>query len=234
MMQYKYRWLYALAVICCVIFWVYSCDLQMLFEQRGKLIKQEKHLLNRLQLFKSVSSPSTFVVSNKTLSSTELLAELIMLAHLNNVLLITAKYIKLKTVELVLQGSFSQLAIFVEKINYSDSMLVLAFSCRQLPINKMEMTMQVTMLPYSIPSLHLKKNNLLAMKNEGECLLSQMKMTGRLSQGKHQIALIALPTRRVIAVNLGSRIGKEQGVVQAIYHDRIIVEHNKKRVMIMK
>lgn len=231
-MQYKYRWFYALAAVFLIVFGGYYFDFQPLFEKHAKLIKQEKRLLNRLKSFKPISNQPSLIVSSATLNDTELLAELNIFAHLNNVTLVAAKHIKMKTVELVLQGSFDQLALFAETINHSGTMMLLEFACHKMPVEKMEMTMQVIVLPYSISKLSSKKNNIAVYANEEMFLLTQMKMTGMLRQGKRLVALVALPSQRVIAVNVGSRIGKEQGVVRAIYHDRIIVELNKKRVTI--
>ncbi len=83
-------------------------------------------------------------------------------------------------------------------------------------------------------SLYCKKNKLFLPADVSTESIYSLKMVGFMQQGTKKQALLMLPDRHLIVVNVGDSIGKEKGKIISIARDAVMIRIlNQKKVVIL-
>ncbi|MBX3708581.1 MAG: pilus assembly protein PilP [Gammaproteobacteria bacterium] len=157
---------------------------------------------------------------------------------------------------LVASGDFMQLAAFIWAIeNESFPASIHDFSCKLISQDNMRFSLDILLMsdpislstmdenqgvllklhnPFCLPQdsrSHVNENGLSSLRS---VQIKQIKMVGYLHQQEHVQALVLLPSGTVVLIKQGSIIGKESGVVDRISRDRIRIQLQGGKDVVLK
>lgn len=259
MMQYKYRWFYALVIgliITILSYWL------MLLPGMHKLTNNKKEverLQNELSLLRKAQPSVNLKTEQPVISKTAFLELLPLLAQDHHIVM---RSVAMKPImsqgevrmKLIIQGDFSHLSQFsLALTKRGHNILIESFSYQTNKDNKLQLALDLLLMRRNIPNEKESENldsNLnpfcVATDSIGRIAehdrlavstlsIMQMKMTGYFFQVKRQEALVRLPTGVLIEINVGDQLGVEQAIVTSIHADRIemILPNDEKKIIKM-
>lgn len=248
-MQYQYRWLYAVILSTILQFFGFF---YLINPQWLQIVSLKREINNHEQILslmhdekkqpKMLMKP--FIILSQ--SQPEFIFDLISVANMKGLNLSSLHLLSSKDpyglfVHLILLGSYSQFIDFVD--SFEDSrypVTILDFNYKSTKNNQAEFAMDISIIKTNIERhvlTHIdvtKTYNPFCISGGGfveqidninlqTVSLSQLKMVGYFEQDHTAFALLALPNNRIKDIKLGAIIGREQGVAMHISKDKIDV-----------
>lgn len=264
MMQYKYRWLYALVLSLVTIGLGFFYDLEKKWLRLAELKQSEQEIIKKLNdktPFKQHKNNIHFV-SLPPLKANEFttVSNIVKLAHSSDLSIQAIKSVKSVsahlTLQLVVEGYFAQISAFICVLEAQQGVKIEHFSLRlskhHLMRMQAELWLPLSSLQQVIPAnepqaISLTTNPFCASISMNKELFHYsvnklqsfpvrlLKMVGYLKQGQQVAALLLLPNHDLVAINQGSIVGKERASVIAIQPDQVQVKwQDKKQIIFLK
>ena len=261
-MQYKYRYLYALALAATLLTVGSLYLLRPAFLLASRLKADAASAIKKGVHQSPLEPAQPASVPRQPLTQSEWLAELVTLSHVSGVMIRSIQFKspsstlgEANKLHLVLHGRFQQLYLFLLLLTTSGSnSMILDFSWQPLTKDQLFISMDLlnqtnhplpnnhVMLPTHSPSVATifcpEQHGLLLNEEEADppssFALQELRMTGYLQTAHRKQALIALPTGAVITVQPGSRLGIENGTVTALANDRTIVTTPENKQVVLR
>lgn len=242
MMPYKLRWLWMGIIFVAIMYFAYLYDVHDLSQQYLALSIGVKETQQNIE---NLRTPEIKNISDDAQEQRQevLLSEVVLMLHAQGLQLLSVNFPQEHVLRLLMQGNYQQFATFVVGLNRNATTLLLTdFSLKMLTRHQLLISIDLLQLKYELPAA----SDSYLINADPFCELSapakinpdvsfeQMQMIGVMQQAGSMRAFIALPTKRVIAVQVGTVFGKEHGRVSAIKRDRVLVEVQGRRIEIRR
>ena len=249
--NFRYRWCYALIITVVLIMVGYLYVLKPQIVELSALREQEKQLkaeLSSLQHVEKNIAGSASMLASPSIGKMDLLSLLPTLARLHGVNL---RFIRIKAgamqptnetrMSVMVEGEFTLLLRFVFSLTEQvQDLLIESFSYQVSKQRTLQLALELYKSPRVTSSTKFKAETITTMQNPF-CLafdnaahvhahdalgvsmfsIKQMKMTGYLSQGGREEALLVLPTGAIVEVSVGDELGSEKALITGIQADHV-------------